>query len=536
MTRTHLTGTSGGESAAACLALFDEGASAVDVALAHALAQITLASGAWVSFAGILGMTYYEAATGVVHDLNAEYDTVAGERDPMSIPAMDVSKGLFARPEQPHRSGRTVLVPGFMAGVQAAHDRFGRLPFARIFDPAIDLAEGGFPFSDGLKQGITHREAVLAHWPETRRLFQRADGSWLEPGDDFRQPELAETLRAVANKGAAHMYTGTWAEELVRVVQEAGGALSLDDLAAYEARWTTPLTGTYGGRTIHAHGAPATGGVSLLEALSILEVSGIHDTFGHYADSPDALYLLAQITRAFQADHLHGAGGPDPATRLTREHAERVWARIQEIDAPYGPQHILGGGTPKHSDALVAVDAEGNICAITHSINCVTYGEFGRFVGGVSIPDSASFQQAAIAAVGPGQRLPSPLEVGIVTEQGEAGEQAVLGFASIGAGLHHKTVTCLYNVLQFGMDVEAAQAAPSLGGQPPSAWTGEEPGAQTVEVGKFDQAVLAAAARNGITFVEDEYLRGAWVASQIDPDGRVHGTEARISKPRGVSY
>jgi hypothetical protein len=91
-------------------------------------------------------------------------------------------------------------------------------------------------------------------------------------------------------------------------------------------------------------------------------------------------------------------------------------------------------------------------------------------------------------------------------------------------------------VLQFGMDVEAAQAAPSLGGQPPSAWTGEEPGAQTVEVGKFDQAVLAAAARNGITFVEDEYLRGAWVASQIDPDGRVHGTEARISKPRGVSY
>lgn len=529
-TTRHLTGTSGGEAADACLALFDEGASAADVALAFSMAQITLASGAWVSFAGILGMTYYDAASGEVHDLNAEYNTVAGEDDPMSIPAMDMTKGLFATPEAYHFSGRTVLVPGFMAGVQAAHDRFGKVPFARIFDPAIDLAEGGFAFTDGLKQGITHRADVLAHWPETRALFQRDDGTWLEVGEEFRQPDLAETLRAVANKGASHMYTGAWAEAFVDVVRDAGGKLTLEDMAAYEPVWTTPLTGDYGPYTVHTHGLPSTGGTSLLEALKILEVAGLAQEHGHFAKDPDHLYLLAQVTRNFVIDYVPDAVA-DPAERLTREHAERVWEVMRTIEEPFGPQHLAGVG-PRHSDGVVAVDASGNICAITHSINCVTYGEFGRFVGGVSVPDSASFQQAAIAKAGPGARLPSPLEIGVVSRGG----RAQIGFASIGAGLHHKTVSCLYNVMEYGMSVEQAQATPSLGGQHHTAFSGQNPGAQTVEVDKFDDDVLQAASRNGITLIPDEHMRGSWVAAQVDDDGTTHGTEARISKPRGVTY
>lgn len=531
MTRDgHITGTSGGEAAQDCLALLDEGGSAADLALAYALAQVTLASGAWVSFAGILGMTYYDAESGQVHDLNAEYNTVAGEDDPMSIPAMDLSKGLFHTPDTYHFSGRTVLVPGFMAGVQAAHEGFGRLPFARIFDPAIGLAEGGFPFTAGLKQGITHRADVLANWPETRALFQRSDGAWLEEDDEFRQPELAETLRAVASKGASYMYTGAWAEEFVEVVRDAGGRITMQDMAGYEPLWTEPLRADYGPFTVHTHGLPATGGTSLLEALMVLQVAGLAGRHGHYAQDPDHLYHLAQITRNYLADYVPGMAG-DPDERLTRASAGRRWEIMRTLEEPFGPQHLADAG-PRHSDGVVAIDARGNICAITHSINCVTYGEFGRFVGGVSIPDSASFQQAAIAATGPGERLPAPLEIGVVMRD----DQARVGFASIGAGLHHKTVSCLYNVMEYGMSVEEAQATPSLGGMHHSALAGEDPGAQTVEDGKFDDEILEAASRNGITFIPDEYMRGSWVAGQIDNDGTVHGTEARISRPRGVTY
>src|SRR5262245_29063636 len=109
-----------------------QGGSAADAAMATSLAQIALDAGAVTSYAGILTMVYYDAASKKVYSLNAGYNTVLEEKDPLSIP----------RPGQP--SGRTALVPGFFAGVQAAHSRFGKLPFASLFDPAIYLAEKGF--------------------------------------------------------------------------------------------------------------------------------------------------------------------------------------------------------------------------------------------------------------------------------------------------------------------------------------------------------------------------------------------------------
>src|SRR5262245_64130264 len=109
-----------------------QGGSAVDAALATSLAQIALEAGAPTSYAGILTMVYYDAAGKKVYSLNAGYNTVLEEKDPLTIPG-------GGKP-----SGRTALVPGFFAGVQAAHNRFGKLPFASLFDPAIYVAEKGF--------------------------------------------------------------------------------------------------------------------------------------------------------------------------------------------------------------------------------------------------------------------------------------------------------------------------------------------------------------------------------------------------------
>ena len=150
-----------------------QGGSAADAALATALAQVPLTGGATTSYAGILTMVYYDAASKKVYSLNAGYNTVLEEKDPLTIPG-------GGKP-----SGRTALVPGFFAGVQAAHDRFGKLPFASLFDPAIYLAEKGFVVYPVLSGWINMRKDVLSRLPETKRVLTRQDGEFYKESDHF---------------------------------------------------------------------------------------------------------------------------------------------------------------------------------------------------------------------------------------------------------------------------------------------------------------------------------------------------------------
>ncbi len=226
--RGVIVGTSNALAIRAGFEALKQGGSAVDAALVTSLAQIALNAGAAVSYAGVLAMMCYEASTGELHSLNAGYNVPRKETDPLSIPRFEPS-------------GRSALVPGFMAGVQAAHSRFGRLPLETLFEPAIHFAQEGFRISDALAGRIAMNRSVLSRLPEARRIFAREDGELVVEGDWFHQPELAETLRAVAAEGADYMYRGPWATKLVQVVQREGGKMVFDDLAAYEVIWPEPV-------------------------------------------------------------------------------------------------------------------------------------------------------------------------------------------------------------------------------------------------------------------------------------------------------
>src|SRR5215831_391769 len=115
--------------------VLQQGGNAADAALTTSLAQIALTGGAAISYAGIMTAVYYDAASNNVYTLNAAYNTVKDETDPLTIPSIG------------EHSGRTALVPGFMAGVQALHDRFGKAPFPALFEPAIWIAGHGVPFN-----------------------------------------------------------------------------------------------------------------------------------------------------------------------------------------------------------------------------------------------------------------------------------------------------------------------------------------------------------------------------------------------------
>jgi len=523
--------------ARAGLEALKQGGSAIDAALTTALAQVALTCGAPISYFGILSLVTYDAASGRTQTMNAEWNTVAGETDPLSIPGGISFQGDDAlRGTVP--SGRTALVGGFMKGIEAAHRRFGKLPFARLFDPAIALAEDGFPVTPLLERQFAYRAADFARLAETRANFLKSDGTPYRAGETFRQPRLAATLRAVAEQGADYMYGGPWGEKLVAAVQADGGHMTLEDLRRYEVVWADPLVGEIGGGyAIHTNPWPNAGGVSLIEAQNLAGIAGL--TSGpHWTKSPDALRKAHEITQQFTAAYLPDETlaaiypGLDlsPEARVTRAHAEGLWARMEQ-GARLGNFKRVG---PMHSDDVVAMDRDGSIAAITHSINCVYWGKTAITVDGISIGDPASFQQAQIARVVPGTRLPAPTETGIVFKDGKP----VLGFASMGAGLHHRTFQCLLNHLRFGMSVVEAVDTPDFFMPHTDPATGDV--SIAVPVGRFDPAVLDA---TGYAWREvplaEARLGGAgdWVGISRDPEtGLMTGASPNRNNGDAVAY
>jgi len=507
-------GLTGGRAVHAGVLTLKQGGSAADAAIATALTQVVEAAGSYVSFAGILSMTYFDAATAKVQFLNACFNTPLEEKDPLSIRTVH-ERTIKATPR-----GRTALVPGFMAGVEAAHKRFGKIPLAEVFRHAIALADHGFAVDPQLAGYIRYRKDVLARLPETRAVFTRENGDFYREGDLFRQPELAVTLRQVAEHGAAYMYTGEWGRRFVDAVKRDGGCITARDLEAYRVIWDHPLETDYRDCHVFAPGLSSMGGVDFVEALNLLELSDLRRS-GVPSRSSASLIWLMQITcnqvLSF-APSLAAERFPNkdfsPTARATKEHARWVWARMQERAWPFAVFPAGAEGHPAHSSGVVVVDRWGNVAALTHSINTTIWGDTGIFVGGISVPDSATFQQESIKRTGPGHRLPDPMCPLIVTRNGKP----VLASSAIGAGIHQKNVQVLANVLEFGMDAQAAVDAPAF--LLPD-WSGTKPVAQAGE-GSFDKTVLDGVTKLGqdvkvLPRHQGNALRGYWVGIEIDP-------------------
>jgi gamma-glutamyltranspeptidase/glutathione hydrolase len=510
-----IAGTSGPFAVHAGLEVLKHGGSAADAVLTTALAQVALFAGATISYAGIMTAVYFDATAGKSHALNAAYNTVQNEIDPLTIPG------------RCEPSGRTALVPGFMAGVQAMHDRFGRVPFAALFGPAVWVAEHGVKITPVVDGWLKAQGNFVTRLPEARRVFTKQNGELCATGDLFCQPELAATLKRIASQGSAYMYEGEWARHFVDAVQREGGKMTLDDLAAYRALWTEPLETSYRDYRVISLGPPNAGGLQTLGSLKLAEAADLSKC-GHYTASAEALYSLIQISR-IQSLLAHAPLSTlkscfpnvdhSPESRLTKETASRLWAHIRNRMGRDSAGEMQGAS---HSAGVLAVDDQGNVASIVHSINCVLWGATGIFVDGISIPDSASFQQGAIANAGPGARLTEGTNPLIVVKRGKP----VLASATIGSALHQATLQNLINVLDFGMDPQTSAEQPnsrgptlgmSLTGVPEPEYEKEAFG-----TGDFSEAVLEGVrARGQATKIVGENSQvGYWIGIQIDPESQ----------------
>ncbi|MFV1988220.1 MAG: gamma-glutamyltransferase family protein, partial [Gemmatimonadota bacterium] len=231
-----------------------------------------------------------------------------------------------------HAGPLSVGVPGTVAGMWLAHQRLGSLPWKDLVEPAIRLAADGFPSTWAMQRWLTSlQDREGPTFAATKRAFLKNGTEVYEPGETFKQPDLAETLRRIQRDGHDGFYRGKTARLLADFMREYGGMITEEDLAAYEAVEQVPIHGTYRGYDVYSMPPPSSGGVAIVEVLNILEG---FDLARIGQNSALYLHLLTESMRRAFADRAMYLGDPAfnpdmPLARLTsKEYADELRSRI----------------------------------------------------------------------------------------------------------------------------------------------------------------------------------------------------------------
>jgi gamma-glutamyltranspeptidase / glutathione hydrolase len=343
---------------AAGLEILAAGGNAADAAVATA-AALNVTEPTSTGIGGDCFALFFDAATGQVTALNGS------GRAPAALTLGRLEQEGLGR-ELPPYHPYTITVPGACAGWCDLNERHGRLPLSRILAPAIRLADEGFPVAP-ITAYFWQRgaERQLAQAPGGRELT--IDGRGPRPGEIFRNPGLARTLRAVAGGGKAAFYQGRIAEAIAVTVQRAGGCLSVEDLASHCSTWDEPISTTYRGLRIWE--CPPNGqGLAALLALNLLEG---FDLAALDPVSPERLHLEIEAMRLAFADTCWYVADPvfDPApldALLSKDYAAK---RRRLINPGRATLNQRRGSPVAGSDTVYfsVVDGEGNACSFINS-------------------------------------------------------------------------------------------------------------------------------------------------------------------------
>lgn len=347
------------------MAILKRGGNAVDAAIATALA-LSVVDQASSGLGGGGFMVIYRAKDKKSFALDFRETAPAAARrelymkDGKAVPALSLTGAL------------AVGVPGEVAGLVEAHKKFGTLPLSVLAAPAIKLAAEGFAVDATLRIAVERGIANMKRFPDLGRIYL-PNGEVPKEGELIRQTELAETLRAIAQQGAAVFYQGWIGQAVIATIKKEGGVMTLDDLKSYKPIWREPLIGTYRNRTVITMPPPSSGGVAMLQMLNVLEGYKL-DEFKH--NSAFYLHLITETMKHAFADRAAHLGDPDfvhvPIRKLTaKEYA--AWIRGRIAPDKTRPPTFYGyynynaekGGTTHFS----VIDRFGNAVACTQSVN-----------------------------------------------------------------------------------------------------------------------------------------------------------------------
>lgn len=413
-------------------------------------------------------------------------------------------------------------VPGTVAGLFETM-KYAKLPFAKLIQPAIDLANKGFVISKREAASLNALQDELSRYNTTVTAFQRP-AAWKE-GDTLVQKDLAATLTRIRDNGTAGFYEGKTADLIVAEMKRGNGILTLADLKSYVAKWRTPHTFLYKGYTVVGMPMPSSGGTLLHQMMKMVEDKPLA-TYGY--NSAQAVQLMTEVERRAYADRAEHMGDADfykvPATGLTDDAYLKDRMKDYATDKAGTSTITKPGALPaKESEQtthLSVIDQEGNAVSVTTTLNN-SYGsktvvggagfflndEMDDFSAKPGVPNIYGAVGGEANAIAPGKRMLSSMAPTLVLQNGKP--FLVVGTPG-GTTIPTSVFQTLVNIIDFGLNTDAAVNGPKFHHQ----WLPDE-----VMVEKtFSPAVKAALEKMGYKIVERSGI-GRVEAIKVLPDG-----------------
>ena len=440
-----------------------------------------------------------------------------------------------------HESHRAVGVPGTVAGFALLHQRYGSMPWRELVEPAVRLAREGWRLTPGVARSLASILDDMAPYPASVAAFSK-DGVPYEPGELFRQPELARTLARIRDRGPSGFYTGETARLLVAEMERGNGLITLEDLARYQAVEREPVRGTYRGHGVIGMPPPSSGGTVLVEMLNILEGYDLA-AMGH--NEATYLHHLAEAMRRGYRDRARWIADPDfedvPVARLTsKAYAAELRAGIDPATATESSVEDVAPDESPHTTHFSVVDEDGMAVSTTYTLE-YSYGslitvpgagfllnnEMGDFNAGPGLTDEAGLIGTAPNLAEPEKRMLSSMSPTILTDPGGR-LFAVLGSPG-GRKIINIVLQTTLNLIDFDMGVQEAVEVARVHHQ----WLPDE---LDMEAATWSDAVLRGLLGRGHRLeIVDDF--GQVHAIRVTPDGRLLGAaDPRDADAAAVGY
>lgn len=449
--------TSVGPAAWAGQHILENGGNAIDAAIATAFA----AAVAHPFSSGVGGGMF-----AVVHSATDGTSTSLDARE--TAPAAATAEFYTKNPKSIRSGAHSVAVPGMVQGAWALHQKYGSMPWEKLLEPAIKMA------SEGVRVEIWHHNVVkrvaerLKDYPETQRI-QTVDGMAPPLGWNHKQPELAESLRWIQQKGGKALAVGPIAAKIAKATDNAVTEL---DLARYEVKWREPIRGTYRDHEIISMPPPSSGGILLVQMFNILSR---YDLSAMDHGSSEYVHLLASTMKMAFEDRAANLGDSDffevPVEQLiSMEYADQQAARFD----PQGQVKARGDHPQVPDDDgtthISVIDKHGNAIAITQTINTlfgskitvpgtgiVLNNEMDDFSVGPELANAWGATGSSANVVAPGKRPLSSMSPTLVLKDGKP--VMVIG-SPMGTLIISAVLQTLINVIDFDFDAQRAVQAP----------------------------------------------------------------------------
>lgn len=451
--------------------ILEQGGNAVDAAVATGFAlAVTLPRAGNLGGGGFMMLHLAETGETIALDYR-EMAPRAATRDMFLDENGDVDKTLS------RFSHLSAGVPGSVAGLLHAHEKYGTLPLQTVLAPAITLAQDGFPVSFEMTSALRFGARSMGRNEAAKAIFYKADGGFYEAGEILKQTDLAWSLRQISQSGVRAFYDGPIAERIAADMAANGGLITRDDLRAYKVALRKPVYTQFRGHTIAAMPPPSSGGVHIVQMLNVMR----DDDFAALGQgSADALHLMAEAMKYAYADRSKYLGDPDffdvPVDAITSmTYAKAIRAKIDMDKATPSTQIAPARKLPYESHDTThysVADKAGNIVSNTYTLN-FSYGsgrvaagtgillnnEMDDFAAKAGVPNAFGLLGGEANAIEPGKRPLSSMTPVIVLKDGK-------GMMATGSPGGSTIITVvlqtLVNRLAYDLNISEATARPRI--------------------------------------------------------------------------